>query len=300
MHDGYCWPVRNERLRSYRDTGAANADPSTEYVREVIDAGKERGITVQLFMNCGIWNTEKIRRGYPGARPQITRKELDEHLPGGWVHCYDTADSWQAALDEVEDLLGFYTSPNVSSYGLERLGYLGEQGCYCTATQERFRQETGLSLLEAAPERFDVWKIDRISFLLKQYLEHVRRIRPGIGLWLHTQCAPGWGHDPKRLAEVGLSGLLPHYVQFRENEQQAHQRLAHLSPNPCVLHFCARDKAPSNYPIWIKTPEIIREATDWAINYPGDNLAGLLFFNETAVSPRNKQAVYEQIKRFTW
>jgi hypothetical protein len=38
----------------------------------------------------------------------------------------------------------------------------------------------------------------------------------------------------------------------------------------------------------------------WTLQYPGDNLAGLLFFNENATSPRNKNAVYEQIKRFVW
>jgi hypothetical protein len=48
----------------------------------------------------------------------------------------------------------------------------------------------------------------------------------------------------------------------------------------------------------MKTPEIIAQALDWVYEYPGDNLDGILFFNETATSPRNKQAVYELIKRF--
>jgi hypothetical protein len=29
-------------------------------------------------------------------------------------------------------------------------------------------------------------------------------------------------------------------------------------------------------------------------------LAGFLFFNPTATSPRNRRAVYEQLKRFHW
>ena len=64
--------------------------------------------------------------------------------------------------------------------------------------------------------------------------------------------------------------------------------------------FLHAGSCPKNYNLWIKTPEIIRQAIDWVLEYPGDNLAGFTFFNENATSPRNKQAVYEQIKRFTW
>ena len=300
VHDGYCWPVRNEKLRHYRDASARNAEPSTEYVQEVIKAAADRGIAVQLFMNCGIWNAEKIRHGYPDSLQQQTRKEAEQNLPGSWVHCFDSPGGWQAALDEVADLLGFYDSPNVTSYGLERISYVGPDWCYCKATQDLFHRQTGESLLKASPERIEAWKTENVTGYLRSYAEHVRRLRPGMGVWLHTQCAPGWGHDPKRLAAAGVDGLLPHYVQFREDETQVHRRLEYLAPNPCVLHFCVRDQAPKNYPIWIKTPEIIRETIDWALRYPGDNLAGLLFFNETATSARNKAAVYEQIKRFAW
>ncbi len=300
VHDGYCWPVRNEKLKHYVDTPALNANPSTEYVKEVIKAAGDRGIMVNLFMNCGIWNAEKIRQGYPGALQQQTRKEAEENLPGSWVHCFDSSGGWQAALDEVTDLLSFYDSPNVTSYGLERLSYTSPESCYCKATQERFLRETGHPLLEATPDSFEAWKTGNITRYLREYTQRIRRLRPNLEVWLHTQCAPGWGHDPKQLAAAGISGLLPHYIQFKESEAQNHQRLQRLAPNPCVLHFCSRDQAPKNYPIWIKTPEIIKEATDWALRYPGDNLNGLLFFNETATSATNRRAVYEQIKRFSW
>ncbi len=301
MHDGYCWPVRNEKLKHYRDPNAINADPSKEYVKEVIMAAADRGIEVQLFMNCGIWNSEKIRRGYPDALPQQTRKEAEENLPGSWVHCYDSPGGWQAALDEVTDLLSFYDSPNVTSYGLERLSYTGPEGCYCKATQERFFRETGQSLLEAAAEEFEAWKTKNMTRYLREYTEHVKRLRPGIEVWLHTHCAPGWGHDPKQMKAVGIDGLIPPYLHFREiGGEYLHGCLTDLAPNPCVLHFCSRDQAPQNYPIWIKTPEIIKEAIDWALSYPGGNLNGLLFFNLNATSSKNKAAVYEQIKRFAW
>lgn len=300
VHDGYCWPVHNEKLKHYCDTNATNANPSTEYIQEVIAAAAVRGIMVQLFMNCGIWNTGKIRLGYPDAQPQLTRREAVENLPGSWVHCFDSPGAWQAALDEVADLLDYYPSPNVSSYGLERLSYVGPDCCYCKSTQEIFQRQTGQSLLEAAPDFIEAWKTEHITGYLKKYTEHIHKKRPGLEVWLHTQGARGWGHDPRRLAGAGIDALLPHYIQFQEDEAQVHRRLEYLAPNPCVLHFCSRDHAPENYPIWIKTPEIIKEATDWALRYPGENLVGFLFFNENTTSPRNKAAVYEQIKRFAW
>jgi len=200
----------------------------------------------------------------------------------------------------VEDLLGYYQSPNVKSYGIERISYLGLDQCYCKATQELFRRERGHSLLEADPQEREEWKTEKITGYLRRYKDHLQRLRPGLELWLHTQGGPGWGHDPKRLAAAGIDALVPHYVQFPETRESVHRCWEYLAPNPCILHFCSRDRAPKNYGIWIKTPEILREVTDWVLDYPGDNITGLLFFNETATSPRNKKAVYEQIRRFSW
>ena len=56
-------------------------------------------------------------------------------------------------------------------------------------------------------------------------------------------------------------------------------------------------------PYWVAKGS---DVTGWGIDgYTGKNggmngLWGLLFFNETATSPSNKRAVYEQIKRFEW
>jgi len=180
------------------------------------------------------------------------------------------------------------------------VGYQGRGYCYCPDTRARYLAETGKELDAAKESALETWKCGHVSGLLREYTGHIQRIRPGISIGLHTQCAAGWGHDAARLSSCGIGLALPHTVQFRETEESLHALLRRLEPNPCVLHFCTRDKRPANYNLWIKTPEIIAQVFQWILSYPGDNLAGFLFFNEPATSPANKQAVYENLKRFDW
>ncbi|HOZ44963.1 MAG TPA: hypothetical protein PLO37_24330 [Candidatus Hydrogenedentes bacterium] len=293
-HDGYAWPVRKDSLQAYRDEGAINARPDTEFIQAVIAAAADRAIEVQLFLNWGIWNPERIRAAYPSATLQIDR----DSQPAGWLHCPDAPGAWQLGLDEVSDLLTFYNHPNVTSYAFERVSYAGTKACFCPHTRERFLEDTGTPLDKAAPSRINAWKTDRISARIEAYVAHVRRLRPGIAVGLHTQCARGWGHDPARLKTCGIDYVLPHTIQFPQTRDEVHAMIARLAPNPCVLHFCTRDIRPANYNLWIKTPAIIADALKWIFEYPGDNLAGLLFFNEPATSPTNKQAVYDGVKAF--
>ena len=293
-HDGYCWPVRNPKLKHYWDSNCINGSPSTEFVHEIIEAAAARGIEIQLMMNWGIWNTEKIRTGYPSVVPQ-QRPDGTAHP---CLHCPDSDGAWQAGLDEVEDLLTYYHHPNVTSYAFERISYASSGYCYCPRTEEVYEREIGSSILKADDAQLEEWKKRHISGCLKRYVDHIKSIRPTIAVCLHTQCARGWGHDPARLSDCGIDCLQPHTLHFPESKEQIHEKLRYLAPNPCVLHFCTRDRRPANYNLWIKTPEIIAQALDWVYEYPGDNLDGILFFNETATSPRNKQAVYDLIKRF--
>ena len=293
-HDGYAWPVGSEKLECYRDKMAINAQPGREFVQGIVEAAAERGIEIHLFLNWGIWNPEKIVRSYPTATLQRRR----DAEPDGWLHCPDSPGAWQLGLDEVADLLSFYKHPNVTSYSFERISYKGRSDCYCPYTQEAFLAATGLPLEQAKPRHIATWKNDHISACLKAYTDRIRQIRPDITIGLHTQCARGWGHDPKRLPGSGIDYLLPHTIQFPTKKEELYRTLGRLAPNPCVLHFCSRDRRPENYDLWIKTPEIIDEVLQWVEDYPGDNIDGILFFNEPATSPANKQAVYRGIRRF--
>jgi len=293
-HDGYAWPVQNPGLQPYQDAGCINARPDSEFLREVIRAAADRRIEIQLFLNWGIWNPARIRIGYPSAQVQVNR----EGETPGWLHCPDTAGSWQAGLDEVQDLLEFYNHPNVTGFAFERISYQSRNYCYCPKTRERFHSDTGRGLDQARKKQIDAWKKDRVGALITEYVRHIRGLRPDLSIGLHTQCAPGWGHDPARLKSYGIDLLLPHTIQFQETEASLHALLRRLEPNPCVLHFCTRDRRPANYNLWIKTPEIINQAFAWIRSYAGENLAGFLFFNESATSAANKRAVYENLKRF--
>ncbi|MBN1589679.1 MAG: hypothetical protein JW888_09200 [Pirellulales bacterium] len=297
-HDGYCWPVTNPKLRPLWDSTAINGRPETEYIREVIASAAERGIEVQLFMNCCIWNPEKVRQSYPDAgllerRPRPSRPRATRP----WFYCSDASGTWRLIIDEVTDLLTYYSDPNVTSYGFENMC---SHDCFCPATREKYRRETGKSLLEASDDERDTWSKRRISALLTRYVSHIRSIRPGLDVWLHSRCTNDQGHDPKRLRDCGINYLLPHTFHFPITKEKFHRSLRHMEPNRCVLHFSARDIRPSNYPLWVQTPKSIAEKIDWVLDYPGENLAGIVFYNPNAMSPRNIKAVYEQIGRFEW
>lgn len=293
-HDGYAWPTQHEKLRPYRDAAATNAQPGQEYVRGIIDAAAARGIAIHLFLNWGIWNPAKIAQHYPDAVLQ----HAPDAPPSDWLHCPDSPGAWQLGLDEVEDLLTFYRHPNVTSFAFERISYQCQDRCHCQHTQQAFLAETGGPLTAAPPMRVEAWKNEHIGACLRAYTAHIRRLRPEITIGLHTQCAAGWGHDPARLRQQGIDYLLPHTIQFPTKQEELYATLARLAPNPCVLHFCTRDRRPANYDLWIKTPAIIEEALRWVREYPGDNLAGILFFNEPATSLANRQAVYRGIRHF--
>ncbi len=294
--DGFCWPVQNPKLKHNWDASSINGQAATEYVREAIVAAADRGIEIQMFTSWGQWNPEKITKGYPTAKVRVTRKGE----PSAWTHCADSPGAWQAGLDEVADLLTYYNHPNVKSFGFETLRY-GGTVCYCKYTQEAYRRDTGLSMLDANRAQLNAWKTNQICRYLKKYVEHIHRIRPELSVWLHTQCAPGTGHDPARLGNCGIECLLPYTLQRSlETKAQIHQKLERLSPNPCVLHFDTRAKDLPKYKIATKTPKIIEQAIDGILEFPGNNLAGLMFWNRFTTPPRNLKAVYEQIKRFDW
>jgi hypothetical protein len=49
-------------------------------------------------------------------------------------------------------------------------------------------------------------------------------------------------------------------------------------------YISVRDKPTQNYRIPLKTPEMIRDYARWLTDYPGDCIAGPMFFNEVRTS----------------
>ena len=297
VHDGYCWPVRNPKLKSYWDSASTNGQASTEFVRDIIAAAGDRGIQIHFLMNGFWWTPEKIWKGYPSAECQQTSREaaLQGKKAKDYWFCPDSPEAWEVGLDEVTDLLTYYNHRNVMGYGFEMLYCT----CWCPWTQKKYRQETGASIFDAEANQLKSWRAKSTRAYLAQYAHHIRRLMPKATVWLHSDCnVPG--HEPAGLKACGIDYVLPLILHMPTTKADLLARLAYLSPNPFVLHFCTRDRRPANYNLWIKTPEIIRRAIDWVLECPGEHLAGFLFFNENATSPQNKKAVYEQIKRFVW
>lgn len=295
LHDGYAWPVRNPKLTFFKDPAATNAAEQTEFLTNIIPAAADRQIEVQTMLNWGVWNPEKIAAAEPAA---VRQRDREGSPLETWLYCPDCPEVWQLGLDEVTDLLSFYDHPNHTSHVFERISYANDSFCFCKHTREKYLEDTGCDLLEANGSDIRRWKAKNIGRYISDYVKHVKAMRSGLEVWAHTLGNPAWGHDPAHMKEYGIEYLMPHTFHFRQEKKVLYDTLQHLAPNRCVLHFDVRNRAPTNYNLWIKTPEIIAEAIQWIDEYPGENIVGVLFFNHNAVSEENKKAVYEGMKRW--
>jgi len=293
-HDGYAWPVKNPKLETLKDTRCLNANLHTEFVSKALNYAKSKGFHCQLMMNSMIWNPKKVVVNYPQATSQCYsdgRKVIN-----GWMFCPDSPDGGQLALDEVVDLLEFYNNSPVDSFVFERISYHDDRACFCPYTKEKFKKDTGVDL-GAGPPGF-VWKCNTIRKYLKEYVDMIRKVRPGIEVWAHTQCRLGWGHAPHVLLDAGIETVSNHMFHSFASQKTQYQQLDWLAPLSCVPHICVRDIPTHNYSTPIKTPEMIRKCANWLEDYAGEHLAGAMFFNEVRTTEQNKAAVYKIVKRW--
>ncbi len=293
-HDGYAWPVRNPRLKPLKETDCLNADPKREFVRKALAYAKDKGFHCQLMMNAMLWNPRKVAGTYPDAMLQ----RFSNGQERDWLFCPDSPGGWQLALDEVTDLLEFYADSPVDSYAFERLGY--DSGtCYCPHTLEKFKQETGSDVGNSHLNALRAWKGISTLRHLKRYLSRIREVRPNIQVWAHTGGEPEWGHFPNVLREAGVNVVSNHGQHFLPDKEAFYVQLDRLAPLACVPHICVRDLPTHNYPVPIRTPEMIEGNAHWLEDYPGDRVLGAMFFNEVRTTERNRKAVYDIVRRWT-
>ena len=296
-HDGFCWPTRRKSLRCYRDEDSLNANEETEFLGDVIEEAKKAGMHVQLMTNWGLWNPDRIRKGYPQAAVQ---QQADGRRKG-WLHCPDNPDVYRCGLDVMLDVLERYADRGADSYAIEYPGY---GGCFCAFTREAFSRETGETLTpawaRANPAAFERWKQEHIGGILKRLVGEVHARFPGVEIWLHTACAAGRGHSPKYVKEAGITTAIPYLMHSAGDFSDIARNLRAVSPLSAVGHVCVRSKPFKNYPIPPKTPDVIRGFFDAIEQTTADNLTGLMFFNESCVSDENRKAVYDGIQRFVY
>lgn len=288
-HDGYAWPVANPRLSGYVDEKNINARKETEFVSKILKDAERFKIDVELTLNWGIWNNDRISMSYPDACLQQDRsgKPLDS------LHCPDSPGAWQLGLDEVADLLSFYGNhPALKRFAFERISYAGRGGCYCKHTREVFAGRAPKPLDKVPETELVRWKEENIGRKITEYTSSIKAWFPRIKIGCSTVGNPHWGHNPARFREWGIDYIQPHTIQHKARKRHLYSTWARLTPNPMILHFDLRDRAPQNYPIWQKTPKIIKKVMSWVKDAPVSNLDGILFFNEPVVSEPNRQAMY--------
>ena len=294
IHDGYTWPVRNPKLKCYLDLNCLNANLEKEFLREMIEKASELGFHVNLFTNQFSWNPEKVKIGYPNIQST-----------GGYHHCSDNKDTWKLACDEFKDLLNFYSSTNVKSYGFEMLGQA--PGCTCPDTMKAFGDTLGIAGLEdrvnaeKQKELFSLWKTMRIRQVMEECTIFIKKIRPDIEIWHHGYMEladHGWtGFPPDFYKKAGIDVDMP-CIHTVTSEDMLKKVLESSEDFPLVLHVDTRDTPTQNYPIPLKTPEYILNMGEWIEKNNRKNLIGVVFFNEVATSKENKRAVYEVLRKW--
>ena len=296
-HDGFCWPPRRKGLLCYRDEHSLNANPKTEFLGDIVHEAREAGLHVQLMTNWGLWNPERIRKGYPKAAVQQTASGRRT----GWLHCPDNPDVYRCGRDEMLDALERYAARGVNSYAIEYPGY-GGSACFCQSTREVFERDTGQPLTpewaRSHPAAFVRWKQERIGKILKRLVSEVHAQIPGVEIWLHTACARGRGHAPALIHTAGIPVAIPYMLHTAGDFSDIPRNLRAVHPLPAVGHVCVRSKPFKNYPVPPKDPAMIARFFDAIERVKADNLAGLMFFNESCVSDENREAVYQGIRRF--
>lgn len=296
-HDGFCWPTRRGGLRCFRDDHSLNASEKTEFLGDIVEEAREAGLHVQLMTNWGLWNPKRIRKGYPKASVQLAANGRRT----GWLHCPDNPDVYRCGLDVMLDALGRYAARGVRSYAIEYPGY-GGNACFCEFTREAFARETGRKLTPewARAHRADFvrWKQQHIGAILKRLVGEVHRLHPAVEIWLHTACARGRGHSPASVKHAGIPTAIPYMMHTAGDFSDIPRNLRAVHPLPAVGHVCVRSKPFKNYRIPPKNPHVIGRFFDAIGRTEADNLAGLMFFNESCVSDENRKAVYAGIRRF--
>ena len=264
LHDGYAWPVRNPRLRCYVDEKIRNAQPGQEFLRAEIEHAAGLGLHVQLFTNNFWWNHAKARRGYPG----LVAIPSGDPATGDWHHPASNQAAWDMACDEASDLLEFYGSAAVRSYGWETMG------------------------VPWGPDRAEDY-----AATMRRFAAHIRRARPDIEVWHHGYMKFEHGRSPEAYRAAGIDVVFP-CIHLVTNEDQLVEVLDSSGDIPTVLHMDVRDQPTANYRVPPKTPEYIEQMCRWITRHQRDNLLGVMFFNEVYTSRENREAVYRQIDKW--
>jgi hypothetical protein len=295
----------NPRLSGYMDEKNINARRESEFISKILQEADHMMIKVEMTLNWGIWNNKRISLAYPDACLQQDRAGK----PLASLHCPDSPGAWQLGLDEVVDLLSYYDgSPALTRFAFERISYIGKGGCYCANTEKAYTNQhslfsnhvhapvRGAQSYRTLPEADLVhWKAENIGRKITEYTRFIKARFPRIEVGCSTVGNKHWGHDPRKFHEWGLDYIQPHTIQHETGKHDLYRAWKHISPNPMLLHFDLRDRAPYNYAIWPKTPRIIHKVLTWVKDAPVSNIDGIIFFNEPVITARNRGAMYDDL-----
>lgn len=316
QNHGLAWPVKNEKLKPQIDKQAVNAFEETEFFSKIIK--KAHSLNIKVYIEIKYLGMIGIKEGYPGiefktkkdgsyspkARPEAGdyEREAVETLS----ICCDSLPAQQYMRDKITDVLTRYG--DLDGMVLEHPTY-SSSTCYCNATRQKVKQDTGKEVEELSVLEFQQWKAHCIRDVLLDLKNVIKSINPKFEFGLYTGFSPSdgdvnkfqlnRGHDPKTIKEVGFDFLMP-YCEGRHEERETaeiQKIIDYLAPMDIYLHTTIRRDPPHNYKLPPKGPEYIKSIIKWGKEYHKTNprFKGMSFFNEVKLPEENRMAVYDSM-----
>lgn len=316
LNHGLAWPVKNGKLKFQIDKQAVNTFEETEFFSKIIK--KAHALHIKVYIEIKYLGMIGIKEGYPGVgfltkmdgsstkTIQPEASDYERNAIETLSICCDNSQSHQYMRDKIADVLSRYT--DLDGIVLEHPSYGGET-CYCQASRQRVKQDTGKEIEELSVEEFQSWKAIRIRDTLMDLKNVVKSINPKFEYGFYTGFSPSdgdiakfqldRGHNPKTLKEVGFDFLMP-YCEGRHKEHEIEEIkkvIEYLAPMDIYLHTVIRRDSPHNYQLPPKGPEYIKSIIEWGKEYSktNDRFKGMSFFNEVKIPDENRQAVYDSI-----
>ena len=204
------------------------------------------------------------------------------------------------ACDKIKDLLDYYSSSAVKSYGFEMLG---RGRCRCPDTRKSFAEDLQRAGIKKSSDikkqkgLFALWDSKRYLEVMEELVKYIRKIRPNIEVWHHGFYKFEGVRIPELYRKVEVDVVFP-VVHRVMDEIWLREILESSEDFPLVLHLDTRDSPTLNYSIPLKTAEYILNMGEWIEKNNRENLIGVLFFNQVSTSKENRQAVYDVLKKW--
>ena len=174
---------------AYYPSEVLPVDPSVsergDQIAQAVAAGKKFGVQVHVWkVNYNLSRAPKefIERMRAAGRTQKTFDGEDVD----WL-CPSHPENFKLEFDSIMEVIRNY---DIAGFHFDYIRYPNQRSCYGEGCRERFQKDTGLTVsrwpeeVRGGPltDRFQDWRREQVTRLVRAVSEEARRIKPGIAI----------------------------------------------------------------------------------------------------------------------